>query len=159
MRARDFPGAVRAYDAALKIEPTNTTLWNAKAYAQAHANDLDGALKSIDEYRRLAPNDANASDSLGEIYFFFGKFPEAERAFLEAQQKNPAMLGGGDLYRAGLAKSFTADLPGADAHFKKYEEFRKSAGDALLPQDRRQVADHARARLGAVRPRDRPGAD
>jgi Flp pilus assembly protein TadD/TolB-like protein len=133
MRARDFPGAVRAYDAALKIEPSNTTLWNAKAYAQAHANDLNGAIKSIDEYRRLAPNDANASDSLGEIYFFFGKFNEAERAFLEAHQKNPAMLGGGDLYRAALAKSFTADLPGADAHFKKYEEFRKSAGDALLP--------------------------
>ncbi|HUS08758.1 MAG TPA: hypothetical protein VMZ52_20815 [Bryobacteraceae bacterium] len=133
MRVRDFPGAVQAFETLLKMAPADAILWNAKAYAHAFANDLEGARKSIDEYKRLAPNEANPSDSLGEIYFYFGRFDEAERAFLEAHQKNAAMLGGGNLYRAALARSLKGDTAAADAQFKKYEEFRKIAGDPLLP--------------------------
>lgn len=132
VQARNYKCAIDALNGALKIEPKNIALWNSLGYAEAYAGDLAGAQKALEQYRALAPNDANAWDSMGEIHFLLGKYTEAEQEFLEAHKRNPAMLQGGHLYRAALAHLMTGDTMGADAAFQKYIDFRKQAQDQAI---------------------------
>ncbi|MBI3280075.1 MAG: tetratricopeptide repeat protein [Acidobacteria bacterium] len=129
---KDYPGAVEAFERALKIEPKNIALWNTLGYAHAYAGDLVAAVRNFEEYRRLAPNDANALDSLGEVHFLYRRFGEAEKYFLQAHEKNAAMMAGGDLYRAALSRFLAGDRAGADRHITSYLTFRKQRGDPLL---------------------------
>ena len=125
--------AVSALEAAIDLEPDNIPLWNQLGYARAYAGDLGGAVKALERYRELAPDDANALDSLGDVHFYSGRFAEAEKYYLEAHQKNSALLGGGDLYRAAFARLVTGDVDAADQQFDAYIKFRQSLGDGLLP--------------------------
>lgn len=101
---------------------------NLLGYAYALSGNLSEAEKALEEYRRVAPADANALDSLGEINFYYGRFAEAERYFLEAHQKNSQFLGGGHLYRAAFARLMTGDQAGADRLFQQFLDFRRHDG-------------------------------
>ena len=81
----------------------------------------------------MQPADANALDSLGEIYFYDGRFTDAEKAFLQAFDVNNAFIGGGDLYRAALSRLLAGDRAKADEYFHRYIEFRQKHNDALAP--------------------------
>src|SRR5207253_1344762 len=100
---KKFAAAVKTYQAAVKVEPNNPAFLNSLAYVQAFAGDLAGARASIEAYRKAAPNDANADDSLGEIHFFAGRYADAERNFVDAYRRNKALVGGHELYRAAVA--------------------------------------------------------
>src|SRR5687767_11936131 len=102
------------------------------AYAHGFAGNIAGAEASIAEYRRVAPQDANAYDSLGEVYFYYGRFAEAEQNFLKAFEMNNALLGGGEMYRAALSRFLAGDLPKADEYLKRYLDFRQKHGDPSL---------------------------
>jgi hypothetical protein len=66
---------------------------------------------------------------MGEVLFLNGQFAEAEKQFLDAHEKNPAMLSGGDLSKAAYARWLGGDLPGADQIFARYLGFRTKARD------------------------------
>jgi tetratricopeptide (TPR) repeat protein len=76
---------------------------------------LQGARQAIQEYEKLAPEDANALDSLGEVSFYLGDFESAAKYFERAAQKNPA-----ELVKAAEARMMTGDLRGADELFARY---------------------------------------
>src|SRR5207244_3164182 len=103
------------------------------AYVQAFAGDLTGAVATIDAYRKAAPNDANVDDSLAEIYFFAGRYADAERNFAEAFRRNKALVNGHELYRAAAAAFLAGNRKAADEHFKEYIGALKTANDSLLP--------------------------
>lgn len=128
----DYPAAVSAYRQALEREPDNPAFLNELGYAQAYAGNLEAAVESLRRYRELRPRDANPSDSLGDVHFHLGRFPEAEKHYLEAYAKSPGFLGGGDLYKAAQARLMTGDVAGADEHFRKFVEYRRSEGDAFI---------------------------
>jgi tetratricopeptide (TPR) repeat protein len=130
---KDYSSALDCYQNAVKIEPDNIVLWNSLGYTHAYAGNLSSAKSALEEYRRLAPADANALDSLGEVHYHLGRFSEAEKYFLEAFNKNKALLGGGEALRAAMARLMMGDLAIADQHFEKYIEVRKQAGDSLVP--------------------------
>jgi tetratricopeptide (TPR) repeat protein len=108
-------------------------VWNTLAYVQTFAGNLEAGKQSIADYRKLQPKDANALDSLAELHYYEGRFAEAEKHFLESYELNNLMLGGGSLYRAALSRFLAGDRAKADAHFKRYAEFREKHKDALLP--------------------------
>lgn len=118
--------AVRDYQAVARLDPGDPAILNVLGYTQAYAHDLAGARQSLTTYRKLsAKGDTNAVDSLGEVHFFLGDFPAAERYFLEAQQLNP---GAGDIemLKAAQAHLMTGDRNGADQIFARYMgEYRK----------------------------------
>ena len=123
MVARNFKSAAEWLEKAAAIEPSNTAIWNSMAYDYAFGGDLAAAERALSQYRKLAPNDSNMLDTVGEIYYVSGKFAEAEKAFLEGFQKNPQFLGGLEMYKAALARQMTGDENGATGLFEKYLEY------------------------------------
>ena len=133
MNARHFSEAAQSYQALLREEPDDLDSWNLLAYAQAFMGDADSAQKSIQRYARDPAHAANALDSQGETSFLNGRFPQAEKFFLEAHAKNGAMLGGGDLLKAAYSRWLGGDLAGADQLFSQYLAFRNQQKDPLIP--------------------------
>jgi tetratricopeptide (TPR) repeat protein len=131
MNARKFTRAAKYYQALQALTPADVNVQNLTGYAYAFAGDLDSALKAFEAYRRQPGQEPNALDSIGEAYFVNGRFTDAERYFLQAHDKDPAMLGGGDLLKAAYA-SFLAGKP-ADELFYRFTQAREQAQDPLLP--------------------------
>ncbi|MEO8128371.1 MAG: tetratricopeptide repeat protein [Bryobacteraceae bacterium] len=129
---KKFTDAIGTYQKALKVEPANVVLWNSLAYAQAYAGDSPGALASLEQYRKLAPNDANVDDTLAEIHFLFGRFDQAERSFVEANRRNRSLVNGQELYRAAAAALVGGNVKSAEEHFQGYLALLKGANDPLL---------------------------
>lgn len=127
--AKDHAVAVKAYQKWAEIDPENPAIWNTLAYAQAFSGDIEGAKRSIAQYQKLQPKDANAFDSMGEIYFYEGRFREAEEQFARAFEMDKTRLGGAEAYRAGLAAFLAGDGAKADAHFAEYLNLRKENKD------------------------------
>jgi hypothetical protein len=132
MNARRFTDAAHDYQDMARADPGVLGVRNQLGYAQAFAGDLDGARKSFEEYGRQPSQAVNALDSLGEAYLVNGKFDQAERAFLDANQKNPAFLGGATLWKAAQARWLAGDLAQADKIAERYWQDRAKAHDALL---------------------------
>lgn len=131
LNQHQYKEAAEWLDRAVSLEPNQTPLWNALAYARAYTRDFDGALKSIDEYRRREPANPNTLDSAGEIQMMAGRFADAEKSFLEAQQKDPAFLGGAEFGKAAFARFLAGDERGADALWGRYVETRRAFNDPL----------------------------
>jgi Flp pilus assembly protein TadD len=112
---RNFPEAVRNYRAATLLNPDDPRTWNALGYALVWTRDLKAARRAIGEYEKLAPEDTNAVDSLGEASFYLGDFESAAKYFQQAAQKSPP-----ELLKAAEARLMTGDLREADALFAKY---------------------------------------
>jgi tetratricopeptide (TPR) repeat protein len=95
------------------------------------AGDLNGALRSLAEYQKLAPNDANPIDSAGEVQFYAGHFAEAAQRFMEANAKDKNLLGGAELYRAAVARLLGGDAKGADELWRSYAAEHKD--EPIMP--------------------------
>lgn len=131
LNQHQYEEAVDWLQRAIALEPNQDVLWNALAYAQAYRRDFEGALKSLAEYRRRAPNHPNTLDSTGEIQWMAGRFADAEKSFLEAQQRDPAFLGGAEFSKAAFARFLAGDERGADALWGRYVETRRAFQDPM----------------------------
>lgn len=120
--AGQYEAAAEACARGLALEPDHEALLNTKGYALAFAGDSSGAVEALTQYKRLYPQSANASDSLGEVHFYFGRYEDASRAFLEAARQDPALIGGAEPFRAAFALYLSGDVSGADKVFNAYVE-------------------------------------
>jgi tetratricopeptide (TPR) repeat protein len=117
----DFQQSITWFRKASALEPREPLTWNALAYSLAYAGDFNAAIDALNQYKRLAPNEANPFDSMGEVELMAGRFSEAEQRFLEANQKNPAFLNAQELYRAAYARLLGGNAAGADELFAQYQ--------------------------------------
>ena len=117
---------------ALEREPANILVLNQLGYLRAWAGDLDGAVEALERYRGLRPAEANPNDSLGDVYYWFGRFTDAERAYRAAYAKDPSFEGGAELYKRAWVRLMQGDLKTADAAFAEFLQARKNAGDSLV---------------------------
>lgn len=130
--ARNLDAAEKWYRRALAIEPASPDLWNMLGYAQAYHGKFEAARQSLAEYSKLASDDPNALDSLGEVNFMAGDFTQAEKGFLAVNRMNSTWQGGGALLKAAHARLMTGDVAGADGLFSRYLELRKTLKDPLI---------------------------
>jgi tetratricopeptide (TPR) repeat protein len=137
MRTHNYPAAVRVYDAILELVPDSEPALNGRGYAWTFAGDLERAKEAFAEYRRLRPESANAIDSLAEVMFYFGHYAEAEKLFLEAHSKNPAIVNGQEPFRAALSRFMAGDVAGADARFAAFMTELQKRRDPLVDARRR----------------------
>ena len=117
---------------AFEREPASVLLLNQLGYLRTWAGDLDGAVEALERYGSLRPAEANPSDSLGDVYYWFGRFAEAERAYRAAYAKDPSFEGGAELYKMAWVRLMQGDLKGADGAFAEFLQARKNAGDSLV---------------------------
>jgi len=128
---RRYPDAVASYRKALERDPDNVVLLNQLGYAQAYARDLAGAAGTLERYRAQRPEEANPSDSLGDVHYYLGRFREAAGHYLEAIRKDPWFLGGGTLWKAAWARLMAGEVSAANELCQKYVQLRKAGGDSL----------------------------
>jgi Flp pilus assembly protein TadD len=132
VRAREFELAERDYKKILAAEPDNADALNQLGYTYGYEGKVAGAQAIFAHYGKQPGQEPNSFDSLGEVYFMNGKFPEAEKAFLRAHELNPVMITGGDLRKAAYARWLAGDLPGADQIFERYLDFRAKLRDPSI---------------------------
>lgn len=126
---RDYSGAVQAFQEAVARDPDNGYLLNEAGYACAYAGDIRGALELLERYRKLQPAEPNPEDSLGDVYFQFGRFAEAAAHYVESAKKSPVFAGSISLLKAAYAHRLAGERQAAEAWFAKYVEERRRAGD------------------------------
>ncbi len=146
LNARNFDAAIAAYRQALKENPDNAAAMLSLGYAQAYAGRIDAAKETLEKYGKQPNQKTNSLDSIGEAYFMNGRFAEAERYFLAANESNPGFMNGGELLKAAYAHWLAGDLKGADALAAKslHDAWRESVW--LFSTGRR---DQAIAKLNA----------
>ena len=132
LNRRQYSAAVASYQKAAALQPDDPILWNQLAYAQVYAGDMEGALQSLKRYATLRPADANPLDSMGDAYYAFGRFAEAEKNYKDAHAKDPNFAANGSLLKAAYARLATGDVAGADTVFGQYAQARVSARDATI---------------------------
>ncbi len=129
MRGRDFAVAEKDYKKIVEEQPENADALNKLGYAEAYQGRVPEAEAVFAKYGKLPGQEANALDSMGEMYFMNGKFGDAEKSFLKTHEVNAALLAGGDLRKAAYAHWLAGDLPGADKMFERYLASRAQLRD------------------------------
>jgi Flp pilus assembly protein TadD len=104
--------------------PSDKDAWNQLGYALAWSGDFNAAIDAETAYSARFPEDPNALDSTGDVYFLYGKFSDAASWYLKANRKNPEFLGGGDLYKAAWAQFRAGDQTKAAATFELFRKAR-----------------------------------
>ena len=132
IRDRDFALAEGDYKKLLAVSPENADALNRLGYAYGYQGKVTEAEATFAQYGKFPGQEPNSQDSLGEMYFMNGKFPEAERAFLRSHELNAALLAGGDLRKAAYAHWLAGDLEGSDKLFARYLDFRAKLKDPTV---------------------------
>jgi len=131
--ARDYPLAVTAFEKVVAVQPDDPDALNQLGYAYAYSGKQAEALATLRRYQALRPNDPNAIDSMGDVYLVSGNPQEAAKLYLQVVQRDPHFQGGGDLFKAAMARLMTGDVAGADALQKQSDAAHTAAHDPAVP--------------------------
>jgi tetratricopeptide (TPR) repeat protein len=82
----DPNGAVQAARRASELDPLSPWMRTACARARFYAGDLDGAVRDLDDTRRIAPDFGPAYRFLMEVHWEAGREEEARQAYLDAMR-------------------------------------------------------------------------
>ncbi|MGC1307714.1 MAG: tetratricopeptide repeat protein [Phormidesmis sp.] len=101
----DLDGALRQYEAAARIDPTQAMIYFNIGVVHRARGYLEPAMRAYEYAIALDPNYAAAYQNLAVVLFKLGKLPESRRAFERAialvESTNPAE---GDRLRQGMEK-------------------------------------------------------
>ncbi len=81
--------AAKELELLLKLDPKFGPALNMIAYVYGGQKKYDLAIQYFKEYAAVSPGDANPYDSMGELYFYMGRFDEAVEKFKEAIRIKP----------------------------------------------------------------------
>ncbi|MBN1350633.1 tetratricopeptide repeat protein [candidate division KSB1 bacterium] len=80
--------AIAYYNRVLEIDPNFKIALNQIGYCHAREGNFSAAIDILKRYQKLAPDEPNPYDSLGEIYLFMGDYDNAEDCFEQALETN-----------------------------------------------------------------------
>lgn len=116
----DLERGLEHFEIALELDPSRKLLYNDLAYLYAERGDYTTALKYLDTYQELAPDEPNPYDSRGEILINAGRLDEAVTQFQTALEKWPTFSN--SAFRlAGLYQEFW-DYERSQAYIKRVRE-------------------------------------
>ena len=87
--ARDYPAAVAAFEAAIKLRPTDYSLWNKLGATQANSMECAKALPCYVNALELKPQYVRALSNLGISYSNMMSYDAAGSCYLKALSLNP----------------------------------------------------------------------
>ncbi|WIG55615.1 MAG: Adenylate cyclase [Rhodanobacteraceae bacterium] len=88
----NYGAALKAFSAALEIEPDNADAFAAQGYIQSHLGHFDKATAALQKALTLDPRNASRVRELGHIYMMTSRYPNAERVFQRALALDPGNL-------------------------------------------------------------------
>jgi len=86
---RDFGRAIFYFEKSLALDPLYRQAFNQLAYAYDYNGQLDEALRTLDDYQKIAPSEPNPLDSRGDILAGDGRLAEAIAAYAKAVEIEP----------------------------------------------------------------------
>jgi tetratricopeptide (TPR) repeat protein len=110
-----YEKAVKHLSAAIALDSSFAEAYNQLAYAYEAVGDCDNAVRTIDRYAALAPDQANPFDSKGAICSHCGRLDEAIRSYRKALQIKPDFYS--SLLSLGIMSIFAQDYVTADSCF------------------------------------------
>lgn len=116
----DWELAAAKFRELTRIEPGNGEWWNQLGYAEANLNRLPEAVAALNEFQKLAPNEPNVIDSLGEVHYMNRQFGPAAKYFDAQTQRFPAFQNGVGWRKAAFAYYFAGDPKTADLRFESW---------------------------------------
>jgi tetratricopeptide (TPR) repeat protein len=81
--------AVRHFNKAIEIDPLYKIVYNQLAYAYDDIGDFEKSIWAINQYIRIAPEEANPYDSRGDLYAYNGKIDQAIESYKKALEIKP----------------------------------------------------------------------
>lgn len=87
--AQKLDEAEQCFAKLLGIDPTAVVAQNLLGYIRMARGDFEGAETAFGAYERIAPDQANPHDSLGELLLLVGRYDEAQRSFENAVAVRP----------------------------------------------------------------------
>ena len=124
----DYRRAIDDYGEALKRQPGEAILWNARCHFRAVVGDLQAALADCNESLRLQPAIV-AVGTRGLILLKLGRFDEAIADY-DAALKVYAK-GANSLYGRGVARRLKGDTIGGDADVAAAQSLRPDLTDEM----------------------------
>jgi tetratricopeptide (TPR) repeat protein len=88
--AKDWAGAVEAFQAAITLRPAFPEAWNELGYAFRNQGRYPESLDAYDEALRLKPDFPEALEYLGEAYAKMGRLDDARRVLQRLRQLDGA---------------------------------------------------------------------
>ncbi len=89
---KDMEGAVESMLRTTKEVPDYASVYNYLGYAYSYLEEYDLAEEALDNYLRLAPNEANPHDSKGDFYMETGQYQKAYDSFMKAYEMDPTFF-------------------------------------------------------------------
>lgn len=87
--AHDYPAALDAFAAALKLAPNDADALKAQGFVQRRLGRFDEAIASLTHALVFDPRNSVLAYELGSTYAMVGRYPEAEQAFQRALAIDP----------------------------------------------------------------------
>ena len=89
---QEYRPAIRAYQAAIAINPSFPPPYNQLGYALRTVGDFEGAERAFLRYAELVPDQPNPYDSYGELLMKIGRFDESIAAYEKALTIDPEFV-------------------------------------------------------------------
>jgi eukaryotic-like serine/threonine-protein kinase len=165
---KKFDEAIVELNELLKLDPKFGPALNLIAYAYGNQKKYDQALKYFMEYASVLPSDANPHDSMGELYFYMGKWDAAMAEFKEAIRLKPDFGSDNRIsYIQAMGEDYSAALHSIDQFIaaapsnglKAWGSQLKAVYDHLLGKNEAAFADLAKAKEYALADNDFVNAD
>jgi TolB-like protein len=150
----DFPGALKAFDAALALRPDDPTALGGRGFIERAQGRVEEAIASLGRAAGKDPRDPLLAGELGSTYMMAGRYPEAERWLRRALAIDPddvnaqgrlafAILSeSGDLTRALAAAQ--GDAPALKVVRCQLLTYSRRYAEALALVDSVSIGRHAR---------------
>jgi len=90
MYFKDYEGAIKSLDRAIRECPEYTLAYNQLGYAYKELEDFENAEEALDTYIRLAPDQANPYDSKGDFFMATEQYEEAADSYMKAYKIDSA---------------------------------------------------------------------
>ncbi|KAE8224631.1 hypothetical protein CF319_g2515 [Tilletia indica] len=116
MSAKDYGGAIAAYNEAIEHDPTNPVYYSNRAAAYSQIQQHDKAIEDASMAKELDPKFARAYSRLGHALFSAGRFQEAVDAYetgLAIDPSNQVMKNGLEASKKQVPSSSSAASPSA----------------------------------------------
>ncbi len=111
--------AFEEYQTILVLDPSRKVIYNELGYFFAYRGEFNTALKYINKYQQLAPDEPNPYDSKGEIIMLSGQLEDAAVQLKTAIAKWPQF--GFSLLRLGQIYTELGNYEKASSYFNKFQ--------------------------------------
>jgi tetratricopeptide (TPR) repeat protein/predicted Ser/Thr protein kinase len=134
-----YEEAVTELNELLKLDPKFGPALNLIAYAYGNQKKYDLAINYFQQYAAVSPGDANPYDSMGELYYWMGKWDAAVEKFKEAIRLKPDF---GSDNKISYIQALREDYSGALSWIDQYIAAAPSNGMKAWGSQLKAVYNH-----------------